>query len=220
MDHSQKNTFLNSEGDQWFERNRLKISDYSEANCRIFQAVKKLPSPPKRILEIGCSNGIRLAHIQSHFGIECTGIDPSSAAISDGTKRFPNLNLHVGTADHLDFANATFDTIIFGFCLYLCDRNDLFKIVYEADRCLTDPGNLIIMDFYPSTPLRNEYAHKENTFSYKMNYAGLFTANPAYTEISNSVFTSAEASIDDPNERMAVNILRKNSVKAYPSWNS
>ena len=152
------------------------------------------------------------------FQAECYGIDPSSKAIEDGKSRYPEISLQVGTADDLPFDAGSFDMIIFGFCLYLCDRKDLFKIAYEADRCLKNEGSLIISDFYPPFAYRNRYSHYEGIFSYKMDYSRMFAWNPAYTEISKIVFThSGYALRDVSDEKLAVIVLRKNEQHAYPT---
>ena len=51
-------------------------------------------------------------------------------------KKFPDVKLKIGTAEKLKFEDDKFDLIIFGFCLYLCDREDLIKIVDETNRVL------------------------------------------------------------------------------------
>jgi ubiquinone/menaquinone biosynthesis C-methylase UbiE len=171
-----------------------------------------------RILEIGCSNGSRLELIKEKLiEAECFGIDPSVEAIEVGKKN-NSLNLQVGTADCLPFADDFFDIILFGFSLYLCDRNDLFKIAYEADRCLCDNGHLIIKDFQPPFPYMNRYKHFEGISSYKLDYSRMFSWNPVYTEIFNVVFTHQECiPVKIPDERVGVKILLKNSKYAYPN---
>ena len=49
------------------------------------------------------------------------------------------------------FPDNFFDMIILGFCLYLCDRNKLFKIASEVDRVLKENSYLVIIDFYPGS---------------------------------------------------------------------
>ena len=99
---------------------------------------------------------------------------------------FSALSLSIGTADDLHFGNDSFDTIIFGFCLYLCYKKDLFKIAYEADRCLQNEGTIIITDFYPPFPYKNRYSHREGLYTYKMNHGRMFVWNPSYTEVAKS----------------------------------
>lgn len=182
----------------------------------IVETLRSIELAPTKVLEIGCSNGHRLGLIRKAFNSECCGVDPSSKAIEDGKTKFPEISLQVGTADLLPFENHTFDTVIFGFCLYLCDRNDLFKIAYEADRCLQNEGTLIIKDFYTPFPFRNKYSHHNGVYSYKMDYSKMFTWNPAYAEVAKVVSSHSGFQLRDiPNEKVAVIVLRKNEQYAY-----
>jgi ubiquinone/menaquinone biosynthesis C-methylase UbiE len=214
---TQKEIFKATEGDQWFFRNKESYEHIKNENDVIVQSLKEIGIIPKQVLEIGCSNGTKLNNLNKVFGSECFGIDPSVMAIKKGKKEYPRITLRVGTADLLPFNDNKFDMIIFGFCLYLCDRKDLFKIAFEADRCLSDNGFLVIMDFYPPFPYKNIYKHKEGLYSYKMNYAKLFSWNPVYNEIFNMIFGHSEFSKrNTPDERVAVTILNKSEEFAYP----
>ena len=213
---TQKEIFSSSEGDHWFLRNKEIHENTKNENEVIIESLKELEITPKVVLEIGCSNGIKLNNFNKVFGSECFGIDPSVKAIENGKKEFHNITLQVGTADSLPFDDNKFDMIIFGFCLYLCDRNDLFKIAFEADRCLCNNGYLVIKDFYSPFPYKNKYAHKEGIYSYKMNYAKLFSWNPAYNEIFNILFShSGFSKRNIPDEKVAVTILNKSEEFAY-----
>ena len=112
---------------------------------------------PKRLLKLDVG-GHRLEIIRNAFHSDSYGIDPSSKDIEDGKSIYPNNSFQVGTADNLPFDDDSFDMVIFGFCLYLCDRKDLFKIAYEADRCLKNKGTLVIKDFCPPFPYKNNYS--------------------------------------------------------------
>jgi ubiquinone/menaquinone biosynthesis C-methylase UbiE len=209
--HRQRELFLREEGDAWFARNKHasedRIAEY------YLRALADMPTKPGRILEIGCGEGRKLERLQQEFCHEAYGIEPSSAAVKAGNTRCAALRLQAGTADALPFASGFFDVVIFGFCLYLCDRELLFTIASETDRVLKAPGRLIILDFYPPFPYRNTYAHKEGIFSYKMDHATMFLWNPAYTLISHSALShAADAFHDDPDERLAVSVLTKLSA--------
>ena len=209
----QKETFSTSEGDKWFDRN----IELSIENDKIVQLFKSIELFPKKVLEIGCSNGSRLNLIKDTFGCECWGIDPSSEAIKNGGEKYPDILLSTGTADSLKFEDNSLDTIIFGFCLYLCDRNDLFKIAYEADRCLKDGGTLVIKDFFPTFPYKNKYSHLDGVYSYKMDYSQMFKWNPSYAEVANIVHThSGFGLVNVPDEKISITVLRKNEQYAYP----
>lgn len=171
---SQKDLFLASEGDQYYCRNRTKLSvsvREQVASDQILADLKRANLQVQNILEIGCSNGWRLEALRNLYNARCVGIDPSSTAIYEGTALFPDLSLRVGTADKLPFEDDKFDLVIFGFCLYLCDRKDLFAIPYEADRVLVENGHIVILDFYPPFPYRNKYIHHSALYTYNRTYA-------------------------------------------------
>ncbi|OSO90613.1 hypothetical protein B7O87_09335 [Cylindrospermopsis raciborskii CENA303] len=79
-----------------------------------------------KLLEVGCGEGKRLEWIQKSLDIECHGIDPSDKAVTIAQEI--GVRAVRGTADHLPYPDETFDFLVFGFCLYLCDRDDLFRI--------------------------------------------------------------------------------------------
>jgi ubiquinone/menaquinone biosynthesis C-methylase UbiE len=216
MASHQKHIFVESEGDQWFLRNQGACPGSNKSGDRVLKALERASVQPLQVLEIGCSTGSRIDMLAKQTGCKCYGIDPSAKAVKDGSQKFPNLSLQTGTADHLPFADGSFDLIIFGFCLYVCDRQDLFKIAAETDRCLRPGGKLVVYDFYPPFPYRNTYAHNKAMHSYKMDYSKMFSWNPAYFEIYNEVTTHAgpdQRSL--PDERIAVTILEKNEESAY-----
>lgn len=215
---SQKEIFRASEADAWFNRNRGLVCGGTPQRSEVVDLLRGVGIAPKKVLEIGCGNGVRLEQIREAFHCACFGIDPSTEAVRDGKTRFPALSLTTGTADCLDFKNDAFDTIFFGFCLYLCDRADLFKIAYEADRCLEDKGTLIITDFSPGFPYRNTYAHHDNIYSYKMDYAKMFSWNPGYSETARIVHGhSGSADLNSADNRVGTIVLRKNGACAYPT---
>lgn len=216
MENNQKDIFSDEEGNQWYLRNKSAL--LNKSSDPVLDLMHQRELKPARVLEIGCSNAWRLNIIQESFHSECFGIDPSEQAILEGRKKNSLLNLEPGTADLIPFLDKKFDLIIFGFCLYLCDRKDLFKIAYEADKFLMENGYLIILDFEPSFPYKNPYQYKEGVFSYKMNYTNLFLSNPSYFLVSKSILThSGFEKIEDPNERISVSLLMKNTLNDYVS---
>ena len=207
----QKYIFLEGEGDAWFERNmRILGSRKLPESDPLLMDIIKLPSVDgeTRVLEIGCGDGTRLNWLRENLGYRCHGIDPSATAVEVARRR--GIDAIVGTADQLPYGDITFDIVIFGFCLYLCDREDLFRIACEADRVLREQGWLLILDFYSPTPLRREYDHHSGVLSYKMDYRTLFTWNPAYTSFSHTVCHLSEHDYtDDRTEWIATSVLRK-----------
>ena len=212
--NNQRNVFLNGEGDQWHSRNSMQeINEIDHIDQFIHQSLDSCSS----VLEIGCADGRRLARIKENCSdiSKFVGIDPSSIGISTGLNRFDGLDLRVGTADSLPI-DEVFDAVVIGFCLYLCDRELLSKIVSEVDRVLEDGGVLVLVDFDPPHPRRRRYQHKEGIWSYKMDYSKLFTALPHFVLSSKSSMSHSGINWEnDERERIAVWSLRKNLSGGY-----
>lgn len=211
----QKDIFLSGEGNAWFDRNaaalaKQEMPDGDPLLLELLRLQEQLASLHEvgKVLEIGCGEGGRLAWVQQNMGLECYGIEPSQLAVSQANRA--GVRAQVGTADELPFAEKFFDVVIFGFCLYLCDRDDLFKIAAEADRVLKNQSWLLIKDFYSPMATANFYHHKADIYSYKMDYKTLFTWSPDYNVYSNRIAHHAyDGYTDDRQEWVSTSLLRK-----------
>jgi ubiquinone/menaquinone biosynthesis C-methylase UbiE len=208
----QKEAFLRGEGDAWFKRNAPALSQRAlpDEDPIVLEILGLKKTLPKRasILEIGCGPGVRLAWLRDNLNYVCYGIEPSANAVKSAKHR--RVHARVGTADHLPYGQRYFDVVIFGFCLYLCDREDLFQIAAEADRVLKSPGWLLILDFYHPTPISREYHHRAGVQSYKMDYRTLFTWHPSYCAYSHKVEQHhGRGYTDNPLDWTSLSVLRK-----------
>lgn len=207
----QSEIFLSGEGDNWFKRNHdyLQKKDFTEDP--VVNSIKKIlfsESKRLKILEIGCGEAKRLEYLKHNFDVDVYGIEPSTLAVN--TAKENGIDCYVGTADRLPFESSYFDVLIFGFCLYLCDEEDLFKISQEADRVSKNKSWVIINDFYAKTPFKNKYHHKEGVNSHKMDFTTLFSWNPNYSCFYNKVFHhDTQGFTDDQQNWVAISILRK-----------
>lgn len=212
----QKEAFLKGEGDAWFNRNSAATTDaVHHAADPVLQIVRNMERCPATILEVGCSDGWRLSELTKIGARECFGIDPSTTAIKAGRERHPEFRLEVGTADRLPRIPGGIELIIFGFCLYLCDPTDHFRIVAEADGLLRDHGHLIVYDFDPPFPYRNEYAHSAGLYSYKLDFPRLFLAHPHYSLREQRSFPHGNGP-PHPDNRVSAAWLEKSLANAWP----
>lgn len=206
----QKDIFLQSEGDNWFKRNKETLKKTNLDTDYLFKEIlcsSPITGHSLNVLEIGCGNGKRLLGLQQQ-GYKVIGIDPSKSAIDEAKAN--GIEAYVGTADTLSFSDEQFDILVFGFCLYLCDRDDLFKIAAEANRVLKKNGSLYILDFYAKNEIINDYHHLEGIKSYKMDYSKLFDWHPGYTLIKQSIGAHPDFKpTDDKNEWISISVLRK-----------
>lgn len=64
----------------------------------------------ERLLDVACGPGLLLQAARER-GVRASGVDLSTAAIELAHARFPGLDAQVGNAEHLPFADATFDHV-------------------------------------------------------------------------------------------------------------
>ena len=136
LEVSQKKIFLSKEGDAFFNRYIAQMTSKEKGDLEdeVLAAIDQVKIEPQVVLEVGCSHGWRLNQIQKKYLSECYGFDPSERAISEGKKIYKDINLSIGTAeDSHSFGSRNYDLIIFGYCLYLCDLQDLFMIAANAE---------------------------------------------------------------------------------------
>lgn len=198
MSRDQFKVFRGGEGNAWLERNLGKIDIDGDPVLEVMKAIK---IKPERVLEIGCANGWRLQEIKKRYGSVVNGIDP---------KENDSPGLYVGGAHDLSAFSSPFDLVIYGFCLYLCDRDDLFKIAMEGDRVLADGGTIIVYDFFARSPRSVKYKHKEGLLSYHFDYSLLWRLNPHYTVVKRHIVTAKDTEVV---------VLRKNTKRGWPLKN-
>ena len=206
--------FLDGEGDAWFQRNcqaSTKEKDHWQLQDPLADLLAQLPLPKGidvSVLEVGCGQGLRLARMYSEFGWQVSGVDPSAEAVAEVVAA--GLSAQVATADSLPFADSSVDLLIYGFCLYLCDRSDLFKIAAEAHRVLKPEAWLAILDFWSPHQTVNAYHHRPGFFSFKDNLPAMFNWHPSYVVTDHRLRHHAtRAYTDEPQEWVAATLLRR-----------
>ena len=177
---------MNSEGDSYFKRN-IELNFGKEL---LYNKIKHLYSKVKfkKILEIGCGDGGRLRLLNEKLKLKCYGIEPSSSAIRFCKKKNNNITLKKGTAKKINFQKNMFDVVVFGFCLYLVDIEDLVKVFIEADRVLKKGGYIFIYDFYSKTSKILPYKHNKNIKTHKHDFEKIFLWHPNYKSVYKKIF--------------------------------
>lgn len=169
---------LSDEGDAWLERNRADLGKCDHVSS----AIEQLGLQPKRLLEVGCSNGWRLKKLREKYICTAYGLDPSEKACAE------DVGIIRGQANSIPIFLGHLDLIIFGFCLYLVNPGDMFDIVRDVDCLLDNGGHLIIHDFIPTSTLEiRGNKHNPRMPCYRMNHPGLWLAHPFYKKISEFV---------------------------------
>src|SRR5438874_13325412 len=70
-----------------------------------------------RVLDVGCGSGYFLHRFREYGAGECHGIDLVEERIAAGRDRYPTLDLRVGSATDLPFADGEFDLVTQFTCL-------------------------------------------------------------------------------------------------------
>ena len=103
------------------------------------------------VLEVAVGTGLNLPHYPA--GVTIAGIDFSSAMLDIARRRAEELgrpvDLRLGDAHHLDFADNTFDTVVATFSL--CAIPDHRRALAEMIRVLRPGGTLLLADHVAST---------------------------------------------------------------------
>jgi ubiquinone/menaquinone biosynthesis C-methylase UbiE len=205
----QSQIFLNSEGDSWYKRNKsaIETAKASADVSFILQTLKGSSFEIQDLLEVGCSSAAKLNLLASSFSASGSGIDPSSLAIQQGAKQYPDLDLRVGLASRLPFEADKFDLVFFGFCLYLVPPEKIELAMNEALRVLRPKSFIALTDFDSGIEMTVPYKHVEGLMSYKRDYMQLLNKLSNVTLIAKHSFSnSGNFFVEDKNNRVSTQI--------------
>ena len=176
------NIWIDSEGDNWFDRNKGKIP---ADNDFILELLEKYQIHPRNVLEIGCANGYRLVQIHDKYSCSVIGVEPSAKAIIDGKTKWKYITFIHSLCESFEVKEKA-DLIIINFVLHWVTRPELIKCIYNIDKSLSDGGFLIIGDFGTDNFIKRKYHHlpDANIWTYKQEYSKIFTSTGLYLEIA------------------------------------
>jgi SAM-dependent methyltransferase len=142
-----------SEYDTWFPENALAYE--SE-----LLAVRALLPEYRRAVEIGVGSG----RFAGPLGISL-GVEPSRAMAALARSR--GIHVLQAAAEHLPFADATFDLVLM--VTTICFLDDVSRSFSEAHRALTAGGHLLVGFLDRDTELGRVYQeHKADSVFYRM----------------------------------------------------
>ena len=96
----------------------------------------------KTLLEIGCGDG-RLTALLAGKAEAITAIDPDNSRIETARSNIDGVNFLVGSGEELDFAEETFDIVLFSYSLH---HQDCIKALAEAKRVVRQDGRILIIE--------------------------------------------------------------------------
>jgi len=182
----QSDIWFEKEGDNWFTRNKEYLGKKNDTALFVLDLYR---IKPQKVLEIGCSNGFRLAAIHEKYGSVVSGVEPSVEALADGKKRYPHVKYIRGMAESF-CSDEKYDLIIVNFVFHWIGRDALLKAVSNADSHLTEGGFLLLGDFGTENFLRRNYHHVKDKemYTYKQRYQDMFVSSGSYREIARLTF--------------------------------
>lgn len=101
---------------------------------------RALAEPPGRTLDVGCGEG-RFCRMLAARGADVTGLEPTAALLAAARARDPGGRYVEGLAEHLPFADASFDLVVS--YLALIDIPDFRAATAEMARVLAPGGRLL-----------------------------------------------------------------------------
>lgn len=127
---------------------RYADNDYAGLECALQQLAGE--NPGVRVLEVGCGTGHWLALVSRH-GACVAGIDTSAQMLARARGHVPHAHLVRSGAEHLPWANASFDRV---FCINALHHfRDQPAFLGEARRVLRPGGGLMTVGLDPHTGL-------------------------------------------------------------------
>ena len=97
----QDDIFKKEEADRWFERNKESLVPKEDLIIKIIRDYRLLDKASK-VLEVGSSNGFRLAKIHEEFGSKVFAIEPSKKAVEDGKSKWDFITFYQSTIAEFD----------------------------------------------------------------------------------------------------------------------
>lgn len=214
----QDKIFFTKEGDNWFKRNAYALNEEAHSDAAL-SLIELYGLKPKKVLEIGASNGWRLEEIRSRYNAKCFGVEPSKEAVRDGKKRYPKVTLQRGLASNIPFKQK-FNLVIINYVMHWIPREELLVSIKEADRMVADGGLLLIGDFAPDHPTRAPYHHlpKDNVCTFKIDYTKIFEATASYRVIAKLSFRHVDHALIptvEGKDRGMIALLEKSNEGFY-----
>jgi ubiquinone/menaquinone biosynthesis C-methylase UbiE len=175
----QEKIFMESEGDAWFNRNCLNISnteEFHEINW-VGEQLEPFIQSIQNVLELGCSSGEKLNALCIFFAAKGIGVDPSGKAIEFAKSKFAGTQLEFfqGTADNLAFDSQSQDLVVAGFCLYLVDDDKIDESLIKLTQLVKPGGFLVITDFDFGEVVQVPYIHDSRIRTFKRDYHQLIS---------------------------------------------
>jgi SAM-dependent methyltransferase len=118
------------------------------------------PAPLKAV-DLGCGTGAFTSRLL-RYDFELHGVDISPQSVARASRKFPQIEFHVGDIESTSFPGATFDVIFLSAVLH--HFPDLTRTVVECGRILKPGGILLACDPHRGNPAMWLYRCKQSPF--------------------------------------------------------
>jgi trans-aconitate methyltransferase len=201
------------EADNWFKRNKNSLGSKEDLIMFIIELYK---IKPKKVIEIGCSNGYRLSKIHEKYGSRVVGIEPSQKALKDGKKKWPFIKFINGMCESFSLKEKV-DLVIINFVFHWISRQNLLECFSRIDKIVENNGYIIIGDFGTENSFKRKYHHLKDKeiFTYKQEYQNLLKTSRLYREIAMLKFNHDTGEITshiDDNDMGTLSLLQKHQM--------
>ena len=106
----------------------------------VLLALCEAASPTSRVLEVGCGTGNYIIALQSRVGCACWGIDPSEEMLNQAQVRSGAVDLRLGWAEELGFADNSFDLV---FTVDVIHHVQDVRAYYQRTSSILAPGGRV-----------------------------------------------------------------------------
>lgn len=172
---AERHVWMRWEADRWYRRNREALGRLTMRTEFVGRAVSHLLPDfrPRRIVDIGCSDGSRLSLLCQRFGCPGTGYDASKEAIAAAGQRAGRLDFERRHAAALPRHWAEGPRpllVVLCFILHWLTTPDQ-RILYKSLRLGLHAGDAIaVADFWPDEPVKVAYHHHPGLWTRKAEY--------------------------------------------------
>jgi SAM-dependent methyltransferase len=148
--------------DQANPGNRAILAERRRLTTRVLESAGWLPLGDRRILEVGSGGGSELAWLQELGATpgRLYGVDLLPDRVAQARRAYPEIEFRQGNAEHLDFADSSFDLVL-ALTVFssIFDESMARNVAGEIARVLKPGGGLFWYDVrYDSTSNPNVHA--------------------------------------------------------------
>lgn len=219
--HEDQAAALTADGDGYHSRNYAGIGTIDDPAFDLLAMLHEI-EPLTSILEVGCTTGFRLEKARTAFNAHCVGLEASAAAVDEGRRLYPAIDLAQGVAprDLSQWGGQQFDVVILGHFTFILPRESLFELAARVDGLVRPGGHLIVMDFLYPHAMSAPYTHHDDLRVFKHDPSAPWLWSPTYALVSRQVYPLARNLSDgkNPQSWQNIDVLRKLRVdEAYPT---